>query len=101
MMDDGLMDWWMDGWVGGDGAADADADADDDDAMMKFYDEMCDETNNVQKTKNAILPCPWFQKGWVKASHTSQKHSSYEFEPFLHKGTTWRAACEPQWEKVS
>jgi len=53
----------MDGWVGGDGAADADADADDDDAMMKFYDEMCDETNNVQKTKNAILPCPWFQKG--------------------------------------
>ena len=68
MMDDGLMDWWMDGW-GGDGAADAD----DDDAMMKFYDEMCDETNNVQKTKNAILPCPWFQKGWVKASpHISE-----------------------------
>ena len=38
MMDDGLMVWWMDGWVGGDGAADADADADDDGAMMKFYD---------------------------------------------------------------
>ena len=87
MMDDGWrVDGLMDGWVGGDGAADADADADDDDAMMKFYDEMCDETNNVQKTKNAILPCPWFQKGWVKHPTHLRNIVPMSLNPFCIKG---------------